>query len=140
MAVIENSVLIKRPIEVVFESLIDIRNELKWNPRVVLMEKLTDGPVGLGTKFKAKWKTSPVVTVECMQCERPTSWTHHNGGPIEVTLSARLEPHPEGTTLYARFEATPHGWFTLIFPLFLISIRKEEKRNMQYIKAWLESV
>jgi hypothetical protein len=44
--------------EDVFAFTSDMRNELKWNPDVQDMHKVTDGPVGLGTPFAAKWKQS----------------------------------------------------------------------------------
>ena len=54
MAVIENSVQIERSPEDVFDYLVDLRNELEWNPDVESMKKLTDGPISVGTKFLAK--------------------------------------------------------------------------------------
>ena len=47
------------------------RAELEWNPRCRAMEKLTDGPVGVGTRYRAKWKGSPHVELEtCLPIER----------------------------------------------------------------------
>jgi hypothetical protein len=40
----------------VFDYCSDNRNELEWNPSAISIEKLTDGPVGLGTKYLARWK------------------------------------------------------------------------------------
>ena len=73
-----------------------------------------------------------------MAFDRPRSWTMHNGGPIEVTFTCRLEAVPEGTRLDAAFEPTPHGWFRLIFPLFLVMIRREEKANMGHLRDAVE--
>lgn len=53
MTVIINSVEIARPIEEVFDYLSDQVNELHWNPSVEAMEKLTDGPVRVGTQHPA---------------------------------------------------------------------------------------
>ena len=88
VAVIENSVLIRRPIEEVFEYLTDLRNELSWNPQCRSMEKVGDGPVGLGTTFRAKWKQSPLIEVVCTAFDRPRSWQYTNGGPIAVVLES----------------------------------------------------
>ena len=38
----------------VFDAFGDMRNERKWNLDVQLMEKITDGPVRFGTKFRPK--------------------------------------------------------------------------------------
>lgn len=50
MSVISNSVVIRCTAEEAFDYLSDLRNELEWNPGMDTIEKLTDGPVGLGTK------------------------------------------------------------------------------------------
>lgn len=138
MTVIRNSVVIRCTPEEAFDYLSDHRAELDWNPKCEVMEKLTDGPVGLGTKYRAKWKTSPHVELETVQFERPRTWTMHNGGPIEVTFTCRFEPHMKGTKLFAEFQPRPHGWFRLVFPLFLLIIRREEKANMVNIREELE--
>jgi uncharacterized protein YndB with AHSA1/START domain len=138
MPVLHNSVLIRRSPEEVFDHLSDLRAELQWNPKCEVMEKITDGPVGQGTKYRAKWKSSPHVEVEIVEYDRPRSWTAHNGGPIEVTFTCRLEPVEQGTLLHAEFEPRPHGWFRLIFPIFLLVIRREEKANMIHLREALE--
>ncbi len=138
MPVITNSVLLRCSPETAFDYLSDHRGELEWNPTCEVMEKLTDGPVGLGTKYRAKWKHSPYVEVETVAFDRPRSWTVHNSGPIEITFTCRLEPVAGGTRLHADFEPTPHGWFRLIFPIFLIMIRREEKANMGYLRDAVE--
>ncbi|RZU75415.1 hypothetical protein EV384_3956 [Micromonospora kangleipakensis] len=43
-----------------------------------------------------------------------------------------------GGQLHAEFEPRPHGWFRLIFPLFLFAIRRQEKANMTYLREALE--
>ena len=62
----------------------------------------------------------------------------HNGGPVEVTVTIRVQPTADGTRLSSDFDARPHGWFRLVFPLFLVKIRKEEAANMTHIKTALE--
>ena len=62
----------------------------------------------------------------------------HNGGPIEVRFTCRLEPVPEGTRLHAAFEPTPHGWSRLVFPIFLIIIRRQAKANMGHLRDAVE--
>jgi hypothetical protein len=139
MPVIENSVLISRPVKVAFDYLSDHGHELEWNPKCQRMERLTDGPVGVGTRWRAKWRSSPEVELEILQYDPPQSWTVHNGGPIEVTLTGRLETTAEGTLFRATFGPVPHGWFRLVFPLFLILIRREERANMQLLRAAVEA-
>jgi hypothetical protein len=138
MTLISNTVDIRCTPEEAFDYLVDLRNELEWNPRVEAIEKVGDDPIGLGTRYRAKWKSSPWLVVECVAYDRPRSYAYHNGGPIEVTFALRLEPIPAGTKLDADFDATPHGLFRLIFPLFLRQMRKEERANMTYLRDALE--
>ena len=138
MTVISNSVEIRCAQEEAFDYLSDHRNELEWNPGIESIEKITDGPVGLGTRYQAKWKGSPNVIVETIEYERPHRWAVHNSGLIEVTVRGRLEPAGDHTRVLVDFDAVPHGWFRLIFPLFLMRLRREERANMTYVREALE--
>ena len=138
MTVIRNSVVVEASCEEAFDYLSDHRAELEWNPKCVTMEKITEGPVGQGTRYLAKWKGSPRVELETVHYDRPNTLTMHNDGPIEVTFTCRLEPMPAGTTLSVEFEPRPHGWVRLLFPLFLRRIRKEEAANMSHLSTALE--
>lgn len=120
MSVIRNSVVIQCKREDAFDYLSDHRAELEWNPKCTVMEKVTDGPAGLGTRYQARWKGSPFIEMETVAYDRPRAWTMHNGGPLDVTFTCRLEPVPEGTRLDAEFEPRPHGWFRLLFPIYLL--------------------
>ena len=138
MAVIENSVQINRTPEDVFDYLVDLRNELNWNPGVQSMEKLTDGSIGVGTRFLAKWKQSELIEVECIRFERPYRWAYSNGGPLSVIFEVTLTPLGAGVLLTSHFDAHPHGLLRLFFPLLLRELKRAEKQNMQYIKNVLE--
>lgn len=138
IAVIENSVEIARSPEDVFDYLVDLRNELEWNPDAQSMEKITDGPIGLGTKFLAKWKQSKLVEVECVEFDRPRSWSYHNRGPLEVVFQVTLSPTPAGSLLSVRFDARPKGALRVFFPVTQLVLKRVEKNNMSYIKRALE--
>ncbi|MFL5726438.1 MAG: SRPBCC family protein [Chloroflexota bacterium] len=127
-AAIENTVEISRTPEEVFDYLADQGNEVHWNPDCVSMQKLTDGPVGVGTRFRAKWKQGPVIESTCTLFERPRMWRYENGGPISVVLTVTLEPTPSGgTRMTSRGVWTPHGWFRIAFPVFIRVMRRAER-------------
>ena len=140
MTVIHSSTSIRCTPEQAFDYLSDMRNEPAWNPAAESVEKLTDGPVGIGTRFRAKWKGGPPVEVTMVRYDRPFTWEMHNGGPLEVAFKARLEAVTDGTRLTVDFDARPHGWFRLVFPLFLLKLRRDEKANMTHIRQALERV
>ena len=140
MTIIRNTSVIRCTPEQAFDYLSDMRNELDWNPSAQSVEKLTEGPVGVGTRFRAKWKGGPPVEVTIVGFDRPVAWEAHNGGPLEVIFHAGLEPVAEGTELSVDFDARPHGLFRLVFPLFLLKLRRDEKANMTHIREALERV
>ena len=53
-------------------------------------------------------------------------------------MAVRLESVPDGTRLSADFDARPHGFLRLIFPVLLRKLRTEEKENMRHIRETLE--
>jgi hypothetical protein len=138
MTVIRNTAVLRCTPEQAFDYLSDHRTELEWNPRCEVMDKLTEGPVGQGTRYRAKWKSAPFVEVVTVRFDRPHTWTHHNGGSIEVTVTCRLEPVSEGTRFHIEFEPRPHGWFRVVFPVFLLVIRRQERANMTDLRDALE--
>jgi len=139
MAIINNHVQIDRPPEVVFDYLSDMNHEREWNPGLEFVEKLTDGPIGVGTRFLAKWKESEQIEVEYTCFDRPHAWSYVNGGKIAAVLDASITQQERGSLLTIRFEAHPKGLTKLIFPLVLQVLKRTERRNMGYIKSVLEN-
>jgi uncharacterized protein YndB with AHSA1/START domain len=138
-AVIENTREIARSPEDVFDYLSDMGHEVEWNPDCVSMERITDGPMGVGTKFRAKWKQGPVVVTECTRFERPRMWRYVNGGPVSVDLTVTLEPTANGETrMTSRGEWSPNGWFRLVFPIFARVMRRAENQVMTNARRALE--
>jgi uncharacterized protein YndB with AHSA1/START domain len=138
-AIIENTTEIARTPEAVFDYLANQENEVEWNPDCVSMVKLTDGPMGRGTRFRAKWKQGPFVETECTKFERPRMWRYENGGPISVVLTVTLEPAQNGgTRMTSHGQWTPHGWFRLVFPVFIRRMRRAEHDVIANARVALE--
>ena len=62
MARIHGEIVIARPVEEVFDFVADERNEPKYNPQMTRVEKSTDGPIGVGTRFEAETRTRGAAT------------------------------------------------------------------------------
>jgi hypothetical protein len=139
MTTIHNHVFIRRSPEAVFDFIVDMRNELRWNPDCRHMEKITDGPVGAGTRFLAKWRMSGLIEVECVRADRPHHVTFLNGGPVEVRLDIHLVAEDSGTRLHANFDAIPRGFMRPLFPLFSLVLRRQERENMRNLQHALEA-
>ncbi|MCU1434820.1 MAG: hypothetical protein JWR71_1545 [Pseudarthrobacter sp.] len=110
MAVIEESVLISRPPQEVFDFLTKTSNIPVWDSSVIQAEQLGDGPVHVGTRFKG---TSKIMgrrfdwVTENIQFEPPSKTVIRSvEGPMTFTISYSLEPQgADGTRLTYSIDA-----------------------------------
>ena len=139
MTVFTNTLLVDADPQTVFDILADRERELEWNPACESVTKLSSGPIGVGSRWRAKWKGGgPAVEVETLAYDRPNAVTSHNGGPLEVTVSCAFTPADGGTRADIRFEAIPHGFFRVVFPLFERRFRQQFAQNGERIKSLAE--
>jgi len=141
VAHITGHVRIAAPLERVFDTVADSRNEPSFNPAMTDVELLTPAPVGLGTRFLAHMgKAGMEMVIEVTEFERP----HRLGS---VTTSSTMETSG-GLTLTAEGDETvmgwdwqvhPKGWFRLFGPLVKLLGGRMERRIWTGLKQNLES-
>jgi hypothetical protein len=143
MAHIEGEIIINRLVEEVFDVVADERNEPRYNPRLLWVEKLSSGPVGRGTQYRAATKTigRPVeMTIEFIDYERPRrlgSLTHMPTMEIQGALT--FDPVPEGTRMRWSWELQPGGVLRLLTPLISRIGRRQEQAIWADFKQYLEA-
>jgi carbon monoxide dehydrogenase subunit G len=99
------TVTIERPTEDVFAFLADGENDKKFSPRVLEIEKTTDGPPGVGTIFASTVKDGGIKTkreFELTEFEQPSKirWKELSKAPIVVPRGGYdLARSGEGTEL-----------------------------------------
>ena len=107
MARIEGEIAINRPVDEVFDLVADERNEPRYNPRIARVEKLTSGPIGCGTRFRAEaasWPRAVPMTIKYTAYERPGGWPRRSGWRPPTSR----EPSPS-TSSTARPACAGHG-------------------------------
>lgn len=133
------SVAISRPPEVVFAFLSDLRNELRWNPDAISVEKLTAGDVGAGTRFRAQWRRTRPTEVEVSAFDPPRSWTTRSRTMgMTVDTHGHVAPTPGGSTYTVMIAAEGTGLARLLAPLAVRMMERGEDRNVANIRAALE--
>jgi hypothetical protein len=81
-------------------------SELQCNLKVEYVEKLTDGPVGVGTRYRARWANSGPTAVEVVQFDSPRRWeTNAEARGMAIRFKA---PSPTRR----KWRATPPTWST----------------------------
>jgi hypothetical protein len=135
----ENAIEICPSLEDVFGYLTDITKEVEWNPRTRRVEKLTPGPIGLGTRFGAEWIKGNPAIVEYVRFERPMAWT-------AIARSRRMgcegqgadPPTEQGSRVMVRTKLRPKGLLALLLPLMRRTMHKREDQNLERVKVILE--
>jgi uncharacterized protein YndB with AHSA1/START domain len=142
MAHIDGEIVINRPVEEVFDFVADERNEPRYNPGMLRAEKLSPGPVGLGSRFRAEMRTRP----------RPTKMTTEFTGyerPWRLALTTRLatmdirgaltfDPVPGGTRMRWSWQVQPRGPLKLMTPVVARIGARQEQAIWTNLKCVLE--
>ena len=142
MVRVEGEIVINRPVKEVFDVVADERNEPRFNPGMRRAEKISEGPIGVGTRFRAEVVSMgrPVeMVIQYTGYERPrrlASTTHMSSMDIRYTLT--FEPVPEGTWMRWSGDLEPHGIFKLMSPMVARLGRRQERRIWTGLKWLLE--
>jgi uncharacterized protein YndB with AHSA1/START domain len=132
--------VVHRPPEEVFEFCSDLRSELQWNPKVKYVEKLTDGPIGVGTRYRARWANSGPTTVEVVWFDRPHRWeTTATARGMSIRFQGTVTGAPHGARYTADLELHPRGLAWLVASLALLAMRRQDQQHMHRIREALES-
>jgi uncharacterized protein YndB with AHSA1/START domain len=138
-AVIEAGADIRRSAEDVFDYASDPANEREWNIRLNRVEKLTDGPVGVGARYRMEFTQGPPAISECVRFERPGFWEHAGGSKIiSSDFSGRVVPTGDGSHLLLRMRIGLRGPLRLALPLVRRRMQRELARDVVTVKARLE--
>ncbi len=142
MVRIEGEILIDRPVEEVFDFVADERNEPRYNPHMRRAEQISDGPIGLGTRFRAEivsmGRTVEMI-IEFTGYDRPrrlASSTHMSSMDTHGGLT--FDPVPEATRMRWTWDVEPRGILRLMRPLVAWMGRRQEQRIWTSLKHLLE--
>ena len=142
MARIEGEIAINRPVDEVFDFVADERNEPGYNPRMARVEKLSPGPIGPGSRFRAEaasWRRTVPMTIQYTAYERPrrlASSIRMAAADIQGTLT--FDPIAGATRMRWSWEVKLRGWYRLAAPLVTYFGRRGEEATWAGLKRFLE--
>ena len=130
---------IERSPEQVFDYCSDPANEPEWNIKMKAIERLTDGPVGVGTRYRMEFTSGPAVISECVRFERPAVWELiSRSKALTSGWRGRVVPRGHGAHLVLRMEIQLRGLLGFAAPVLRRRMRPELERDIATIKATLE--
>jgi len=136
------SIEIRRPVEEVFDFIGDQRNELSYNPKMTESVKLTEGPIGVGTRFRATVLSAgrPLpMMIEYTGFDRPhrlRSRSVMTGSVVEGEVC--YQPVPHGTRFTWEWDVSVSGPARFAGPLIGWIGRREERSIWTGLQRHLE--
>ena len=136
------SVTIARPVEDVFAYVTDVTNDPAWHSDILEARKATEGPVGVGTKWHAKFKPSMGISEGDMEVVtfEPNRRQVMRGeiGPMHPTLTYLLEPSDGGTKFTRHVQIRVSGMMKVMQPMMAMMVPKQNKGFLANLKRVLE--
>lgn len=147
MIQVEAETVIERPIEEIFDRLVNIPNYPKWLPKSRIFldtRKTSEGPVSQGTTFEDKTRIG-IFDGEVTDFQRPTKVTFRMRlrwlgiSVMESRPAYSLEPIDSGTNVHLVAKGELYGLFKLMRPYVALRAREERIRTLKVLKKSLES-
>ena len=138
----QHTVTIERPIEEIWDYLVDTRNDEVWINNVVDVGRGGDLPPALGVEVDETVKFLGVkvpVTLTVTEHEPPVRSAVDVSGPVQGRGSYRLEPVDGGTRFTISMETDAHGFFKLAEPVFARMARRDMVASCEHLTDILEA-
>jgi uncharacterized protein YndB with AHSA1/START domain len=145
MSPLAGSVQIARPPEAVFAYVADVRRRGEWQAAVEDIQVQTPDVTGAGMQVLEKRRVpggARTFRWHVTDYQPPASWGFHGtGSPVNAIARMRFTPLARGTATTVTFEIDfeARGLGKLIAPLARRGARNQIPRDLQQLKAQLES-
>jgi hypothetical protein len=139
---ISGEILINQSVELVFDYVADQRNEPVYNPRMLHSEKITDGPIGVGTRFRATAQSGRreiEMLIEVTEYQRPSRFgSRTTMSSADVDGGLAFEPLNGATRMSWSWDVRPKGSLRFFAPLVARLGRRQEQTIWAAVKDHLE--
>ncbi len=142
MLKIESSIVINRPVDEVFAVLSNIENNPKWSSGFLEAKKTSQGPIGVGTTWRAVQKAlgQRIETeAEVTEYEPNRKCTQRGKSPFPVKVQMTFESVEGGTRVNLRLEGEPGGFFKLAQPLVANMAKRNIEGDLANLKDLMEA-
>lgn len=125
----------------VFDFLADIRNEKAWNPRVIRLEKVSDGPIAVGSRFEGQYTGLGRLDTELVEVDRPRRLGFRSVGPrMRIAGTFVLLADAGGTAIELSADFDPQGILRVLSPLLAPVMQKQNKAAGDRLQAALSEI
>ncbi len=144
MAIIEETVEIKRPVDKVFTYVADAKNWPKWNMALLEAEQTSSGQMGNGATFRGANKVMGrrmAWTSKISEYEPNKKWRETiSSGSTLIEEHLTFNSTGEGTKFTQVYDVKVGGFLKLFAPMVISTMRKQMKANLSKLKSQLETI
>ena len=140
----ENSVVINRPIDEVFEFMTHAENNPQWQSGAQEVMKTSEGPTDVGTTYTAVTgllgrRIESAIEITAYEPNKRMAGKT-TSGPIPFQFDNTIEALAEGGTKVTNSaEGAPGGFFKLAEPVVARMIKRQNESNFANLKDLLEA-
>lgn len=143
MVAVQGEIVIDRPPDEVFDFVADEENEPRYNPQMRLAKKVTEGPIGVGTSFRAEMTGRGRVvpmTIQFTEYDRPHRLAERvHMKSMDLTGGLTFQPVDGGTRMRWSWNLEPHGALRFMGQVVASMGRRQEWRIWTSLKQLLEA-
>ncbi len=138
----ELSERIDRPRDEVFAYFTDLDQAVEWIPDVTRVEILTDGPVGVGTRYRElRWtsKGEARIDMEVTAIEPPARYSAaFDQGGYTATFNYTFASEGESTRVEMACIVRAEGARSIMAPMISWLLKRQDKLQLRNLKRALE--
>jgi uncharacterized protein YndB with AHSA1/START domain len=139
---LQETVAVSAPIEDVFDGWAALERSPEHQKPTIERTKLTEGPVGPGTRYHAvdQWPGRKVsFEMEITDYQRPHRLAAAWEDPMRGDWIATFSPAGDGTTMTFETTIVPNGLMGLLEPMMRPWARKTLAAGLDTFRSWMES-
>lgn len=133
MIKIEQTLVVDRPLEEVFQFMLEPANIFKWSRNIEEISQLTKGKLDVGSQYEliSRFMGTRVPTrVEVTKFVPNVEYaTRSIGGPFFLNSLTRFEADGNNTRVITTSEITPTGFWKLLEPILPSVIRRQSEAD-----------
>ena len=144
MITLQETIEVNRPAKEVYDYLVNVENAQKWQPAVIEVKRLTEGPIRIGTKFSEVAKMmgrriSTTCEITELEPNKKIAFKATSDGPMEYQTTYTLEPNGAATRLRIVGSFRTKGLWRLLEPFLKGEVKKESQQELTIMKKVIET-
>jgi uncharacterized membrane protein len=144
MITLQVTIQIDRPVKEVYDYVVNVENTQKWQPAVIQVKRLTEGPIRVGTRFSEVAKilgrqVNTTCEVTHLVPNKVFAFKGTSDGPLEYQTAYTFEQSSNGTRVNIVGSFRTKGLWRLLEPILKGEVERDSRRELSRMKAFIEA-